>query len=101
MSWMEEDNLSPRLAIAQICELGIGSQEEVSEIFGITTRSVHLQSFRMQGAHALATQKRGPKGSWKVNPQVKSKILYIALNKEILTYEVIKEILDRWGEHVS
>ena len=36
MSWKTEDDLSPRLAVAQMCRLGLVSQEELAQIFGIS-----------------------------------------------------------------
>ena len=103
MSWSVEDDLTPRFAIAQICELGIGSQEELADVFGITVRSVqnYIHAYRTDGASGLMGKKKGPKGSWKISPQVKSKILYLALNQGVLACEAIKKKLGQWGEHVS
>ena len=41
MSWLVEDNLSQRIAIAQIYELGIASQEELARVFGVNAKSVY------------------------------------------------------------
>ena len=103
MSWLVEDDIAPRFAIAQICELGMGSQEELAKVFGITVRSVqnYIHAYRRDGANGLMGKKKGPKGSWKISPQVKGKILYLALNQGILAGEAIKKKLGEWGENVS
>jgi len=103
MSWLVEDNLSQRIAIAQIYELGIASQEELARVFGVNAKSVYnyIQTFKAEGASSLVNHKREPKGSWKVNPQVRSKILCIALKEGILEYESIQKRLEEWNEQVS
>ncbi len=103
MCWMAEDKLSARIAIAQICELGMATPEELSRVFDTTIKSVHnyVRSFGEKGAHGLIRKKRGPRGRWKLNPQAKSRILFIALNEEILEYEEIQKKLAEWGEHIS
>lgn len=103
MSWSVEDDLTPRFAIAQICELGMASQKELARAFSITVRSVrnYIHAYRTDGANGLMGKKKGPKGSWKISPQVKGKILYLALNQGILACETIKEKLGTWGEQVS
>ena len=40
MCWMAEDKLSARIAIAQICELGMATPEELSRVFDTTIKSV-------------------------------------------------------------
>ncbi len=73
MSWKTEDDLSPRLAVAQMYRLGLVSQEEPAQVFGISRRSVqrHAAAFDRGGAHGLAAERRGPKGRWKVSPELK------------------------------
>lgn len=103
MCWMAEDKLSARIAIAQIFELGMASAEELSKVFDTTIKSIHnyVRSFGEEGAHGLIRKKRGPKGSWKLGPQAKSKILFIALNEGILEYEEIQKKLAEWDMHIS
>jgi len=103
MSWLVEDNLSQRIAIAQLYELGIASQGELARVFGANAKSVYnyIQTFKAEGASSLVNHKRGPKGSWKVNPQVRSKILCIALKEGVLEYESIQKRLEEWNEQVS
>ena len=61
----------------------------------------YIQTFKTEGASSLVNHKRGPKGSWKVNPRVRSKILCIALKEGILEYESIQKRLEEWNEQVS
>ena len=104
MSWSATDNESQRMAIAQISELEIVSEEELARVFEVHVRSVrnYIQGFRREGIQGLVSQKSGPKAAWKVNPSLKSKILLIVLKYDIFKYETIQERLKDWGEgHVS
>ena len=102
MRWRSEDDLSARLAIAQLSELGFGTPE-IAEAFRVHERSVYNYShnFSEQGAYGLVAEKRGPKGSWKLRARLKGAILFLALNRGILEYEEIKRQLEEWGESVS
>ena len=75
MSWSVGDDLSPRLAIAQLSGLGLGTQEEIATAFGMHEKSVYnyIQTFSAKGAYGLVPEKSGPKGSWKLNARVRSK----------------------------
>ena len=86
MIWPLEDDLSPRLAIAQLSELGLGTQEKLAKAFGIHEKSVfnYIQTFSEKGAYGLVPEKSGPKGSWKINAGLRKKILCIALKQGIL-----------------
>ena len=103
MSWTAEDTLSPRLAIVQLYRTGMGTQEELAQVFGLHEKTVYnyVQAFDFHGAHGLVSQKSGPKGSWKINATIRGKILVIALAQGILEYEEIKRRLEAWGEEVS
>jgi len=86
MSWPSDDELTPRVAIIQLDRLGIGSQEELAEVFGIHPKSVYnyVQAFSKKGALGLIAQKRGPRGSWKLTPRIRGKILYLAFGQGIV-----------------
>ena len=96
MSWPSEDDLSHRLAIAQLSELGFGTHEEIAKAFRIHEKSMYncIHNFSEQGAYGLVPEKRGPKGSWKLNARARGEILFLALNRGILEYEEIKKQLD-------
>jgi len=103
MSWPSEDDLSPRFAITQLLELGLGTQQNIAKAFGIHEKSVfnYRQTFSAKGAYGLVPEKSGPKGSWKLDASLRSKILCIALKEGIFECEEIKRKLDARGEHVS
>ncbi len=103
MKWPSEDDLSPRLAIAQLSELGFGTYEEIAKAFRVHEKSVYnyIHNFSEQGAYGLVPEKRGPKGRWKLNARVRGEILFLALNRGILEPKDIKKQLDEWGEFVS
>ena len=103
MSWSLEDEVSQRIAIAQIYELEIITQEEIAKTFGIHIKTVYnyIQAFAIDGAYGLISQKRGPKGSSKINPRLRGKILVIALKEGILEYGAIQKRLEGWNEQAS
>ena len=103
MRWSTEDDLSARLAIVQVSELGVGTYEQIAKAFRINEKSVYnyIQSFSQKGAYGLVPEKSGPKGSWKLNVQLKGAILFLALNRGILDTREIKKQLDGWGESIS
>ena len=76
MSWTAEDPLSPRMAIVQLYRTGMGTQEELAQVFGLHEKTVYnyIQAFDLHGAHGLVSQKSGPKGSWKINATIRGKI---------------------------
>ena len=103
MKWASEDELSQRIAIVQTYELGLACQEDIAKAFGTSVRSVYkyVQRYTARGADGLVKRKSGPKGSWKISPEVRSKILYLFLQEGIVEYKSIKERLEGWGEHVG
>ena len=103
MQWAIEDVLTKRLAIVQLHELHLGSQEEIAAAFGISTKSVYntIRMLAAQGPAGLFTATRGPKSPWKVTPQVRGKILQAFLKEGIVGYEAIRQRLVAGGEQVS
>ena len=103
MRWPSEDDLSPRLAIAQLSELGFGSYEQIAKAFRIHEKSVYNYSynFSKQGAYGLVPEKSGPKGRWKLNARVRGEILFVALTQGVFEPKVIKKQLDKWGSDMS
>ena len=87
MQWAVEDVLTKRIAIAQLHELGMGSQEEIAAAFGISTKSVYnyIQMVAAKGSSGLTLRKQGPKVKWKINAEVRGKILYAFLREEIVS----------------
>ena len=103
MRWAVDDALMERIAIAQLCELKMGTQEEIAAAFRTSTRSVYnyLQAFAAKGSAGLVSGKTGPKGEWKITAEVRGKILYVWFKEQIVEYEQIKERLLAWGEEVG
>lgn len=103
MGWEEGDELSQRIAVAQIHALGTLTQEEIAKAFKIHPNSVYnyVQAFRTEGADGLISQKRGPRGNWQLNARVRSKILVIALKEGIFEVQSIQKRLEEWNEKVS
>jgi len=103
MAWVASDTLMERIAVAQLCELNMGSQEEIGAAFRMSIRSVynHYRAFAAKGSAGLLKGKMGPKGQWKITSAVRGKILYVFLKEGISDYERIKERLVRWGEQVG
>ncbi len=103
MRWSLEDEATQRIAIAQIYEMGIGTQEEIAKAFGVHIKSVYnyIQAFAAEGGRGFLSNKKGPKGSWKLGPGVRNKILVVVLKEGIYEYKAIQKRLEQWDEHVS
>ncbi|MBI2447339.1 MAG: helix-turn-helix domain containing protein [Candidatus Omnitrophica bacterium] len=102
-SWNSSDESGQRLAIVQLCELELGTQEEISDAFGVHINSVsnYINSYRADGIRGLIDQPRGPKERWKLIPRVKAEILYLFLVEGIATYEAIQRRLEKKGQKIS
>ena len=102
-SWNKEDESGQRLAIVQLCELELGTQEEIAKAFDIHIKSVYnyITAFNADGMRGLLDRQKGPKQRWKLVPRVKSEILHAVLVEGITTYEAIQKRLERKGDKVS
>jgi hypothetical protein len=103
MAWVATDRLMERIAVAQLCELNMGSQEQIAAAFGTSIRSVYrcYRAFAAKGSVGLLRGKRGPKEEWKITSAVRGKILYVFFKEGISDYEQIKQRLVGWGEQVG
>jgi len=99
MLWAVDDVLAERMAVAQLSELGIGSQQEIAAAFHLSGKSVYRYRhiFAAEGTIGLLGEKKGPKSSWKITKDVKADILYLFFVKRLVGYEQIKKRLSRWG----
>lgn len=104
MRWRSGDETAERMAIVQLYELGIGTQEELAKAFGIHVNSVgkYVSEFKADGGSGLISMVRGPKQSWKVIPEVRAKILITVLKEGVREYGAIQKKLEGyWHKRVS
>lgn len=104
MSWESGDEESQRMAIAQLYECGRGSRAQLAEAFGVHVNSVqnYITSFARDGFRGISSQRRGPRGGWKLTPRRRSKILAVVFQDEVGRVELVQERLrDRWHEEIS
>ncbi len=104
MRWRSGDEECVRLAIVQLYECGLGTEEDLAEAFGRHLRSVqrYVADFVGEGMQGLMSERRGPKGGWKLTAELRGKILLIVLREEISKLEAIQQRLkDAWHEEVS
>ena len=62
---------------------GLGKQEDLAAAFGrhITSLPRYVADFAGQGMPGLMPERRGPKGAWKLTPELRAKILWIVLKE--------------------
>jgi transposase len=104
MSWQSGDEGCVRLAMAQLYECGLGTEEDLAEAFGRHVNSVqnYLKDFADEGIRGLMSERRGPKGRWKLTPELRGKILRIVLREGIWKLEAIQQrLMEAWHERVS
>ena len=104
MSWAKGDESSERLAIVQLYDIGLASQDELAQAFGfhVNTVAKYISGYRMDGAKGLIDQMRGPKEKWKINSETRGKILIIFLKEGIKNLSGIqKKLKEQWNKEVS
>ncbi len=104
MRWQSGDEGCTRLAIVQLYKCGLGTEEDLAAAFGRHINSVqnYLRDFAGEGIQGLMTERRGPKGQWKLTPELRGKILQIVLREGIWKLETIQQrLLEAWQEAVS
>lgn len=104
MSWPSGDEGSVRMAIVQLSECGLGTQEELAKLFEVHVNSVqrYLADFEREGMRGLMSGRSGPKQPWKLTPALRGKILLIVLREGIGKLEAIQQRLaEAWQEEVS
>jgi hypothetical protein len=104
MRWRSGDEECVRLAIAQLYECGLGTEEDLAQAFGRRLRSVqrYVTDFAGEGIQGLRSERRGPKGGWKLTPELRGKILLIVLREGVCKLEAIQQRLkEAWHEEVS
>jgi transposase len=104
MSWRCGDEECLRLAMVQLNQCGLGTEEELAAAFGRHVNSVqrYLAGFAEGGVRGLVSERSGPKGSWKITAAVRAKILRIVLREGVWELEAIQRRLAQdWHEVVS
>ncbi|MFA4846528.1 MAG: putative transposase [Patescibacteria group bacterium] len=104
MRWRVGDESTERMAVVQLNELGLVTQEELAEAFTMHVKSVtnYVAAFRREGGRGLSIQNSGPKQSWKVMPDVRAKILVTALKGRVVGYaEIQKHLKEQWNQEIS
>ena len=104
MSWRCGDEECLRLAMVQLHQCGLGTEEELAAAFGRHANSVqrYLAGFAEGGVRGLLSERSGPKGPWKITAAVRAKILRIVLREGVWELEAIERRLAQdWHEVVS
>ena len=104
MSWQEGDEDSVRMAIVQLYDCGLGTQEQLAQAFGRHVNSVrkYITEFADGGLRELMAERSGPKGQWKMTAGLRGKILLVVLREGIWKLEAIQQRLaEAWQEVVS
>ena len=104
MSWPSGDEGSVRMAIVQLSDCGLGTQEELAKVFELHVNSVqrYLTDFDREGMGGLMSGRSGPKQRWKLTPALRGKILLIVLREGIGKLEAIQQrVAEAWQEEVS
>lgn len=104
MSWESGDEETRRMAIVQLYECGRGSREQMAEAFGVHVNSVqkYITDFARYGFGGLTSQRRGPRGGWKLTPRRRSKILAVALREGVRGVEAVQvRLREGWHEEIS
>jgi transposase len=104
MSWRSGEEACVRLAIVQLQKCGLATEHDLAEAFGrhVTTVQRYVRDFADEGMEGLMPERRGPKGQWKLTPELRGKILLLVLRDGICKLEAIQQrLLEAWQETVS
>lgn len=104
MSWQSGDEACVRLAMVQLQKCGLATEQDLAEAFGrhLTTVQRYLRDFADEGMEGLVPERRGPKGRWKLTPELRGKILLIVLREGVWGLEAIQQrLMAAWHEAVS
>jgi transposase len=104
MSWQSGDEACVRLAMVQLHKCRLATEQDLAEAFGrhVTTVQRYVRDFADEGMEGLMPERRGPKGQWKLTPDLRGKILLIVLREGIWKLQAIQQrLLEAWHETVS
>jgi transposase len=104
MRWQTQDELAVRLAIVQLHQSGIGTEQDLAGIFKRHISSVkrYIDRFKIEGVSGLIPHRAGPQSRWKLTKNLRAKILMITLKEGV---EELGDIQSRlkavWNEDAS
>ena len=104
MSWDIQDQIGQRLAVVSLYQSGIANQEEIAKAFSIHVNTVYnyIRTVDEEGMKGLMSDRSGPKGNWKVTPEVRGKILLTLITNKAKEYFGIQEELEKkWNLKIS
>jgi transposase len=104
MSWRSGDDACVRLAIVQLHQCGLATEQDLAEAFGrhVSTVQRYLRDFADEGMEGLVSERRGPKGRWKLTTGLRGKILLIVLREGVWGLAAIQQrLMEAWHEAVS
>lgn len=103
MLMKKDDEASQRMAIVQLARAGIANHAQLSEAFGVHINSVthYLARYEREGLQGLCEHPRGPREKWKLQPEIRKRIVQIAVREGAQGCEDIRGRLERWGVKVS
>ena len=104
MSWKTGDQDGQRVAIVELYNSEIANQEELAKAFGVHIRSIYnyISMYEEEGFQGLIEERSGPKGNWKITPEVKGKILWMVIKDNVNGYKEIQDRLEKgWKLKIS
>jgi len=104
MRWQTQDELAARLAIVQLHQNGIGTEQDLAGIFKRHISSVkrYVDRFAQEGANGLIPHRAGPQTRWKLTKNLRAKILLITLKEGVKELGDIQSRLKAvWDEDTS
>ena len=97
MSWPSGDEGCLRLAIAQSHECGLCTREELAAAFGrhVNSGQRSLRALAQAGLPGLIAERRGPKGPWKLTPELRGKILRIVSREGVAAQTPVEAFVEQ------
>ncbi|MEI3612794.1 putative transposase [Pseudogracilibacillus sp. SO30301A] len=99
VSYLEDDDLSRRMAVVFLIQTKLGTYAEVASLLGYSKSNlfVIMRAYREQGMPGLLKKKTGPKDG-KVTGEIQQ---YIFRTKNLTLNEVVKQVQEKYGITLS
>jgi transposase len=104
MRWRSGDEATQRIAIVQLYQNGIGTEEVLAKTFKRHVSSVkrYVNRFEKDGLRGLIPERSGPQSKWKLTKMLRAKILLIALKDGVTELEGVQKRLEAfWHDDIS